>query len=90
MNFEQAVESVKVLSSAPSDADKLLLYGLYKQATVGDVNVSRPYFYKLVECAKWDAWSKHKGAIADDVKAKYVELVTLLINRDVDITENVI
>jgi len=36
--FKAAVEAVNHLSSKPSDDDLLQLYGLYKQATVGDIN----------------------------------------------------
>lgn len=32
---------------------KLQLYGLYKQATVGDVNTSRPWSTDFVGTAKW-------------------------------------
>ena len=36
--FNKAAEEVKNLKQKPSDEDMLKLYGLYKQATVGDVN----------------------------------------------------
>lgn len=36
-----------------SDADKLRIYGLYKQATAGDCNVSRPGFLDFGGKAKW-------------------------------------
>ncbi len=44
-DFEAAAASVKTFvpgagKSVP-DADKLVAYGLYKQATVGDVNIER-------------------------------------------------
>lgn len=39
MDFPMAAEKVKSLASC-SDEDKLFLYALYKQATVGDVNTS--------------------------------------------------
>lgn len=38
MDFETAVVEVKKLTYC-SDSDKLKLYGLYKQVTVGDVNI---------------------------------------------------
>lgn len=41
--FEKAAEDVKNLKSTPSDNDLLELYGLYKQATVGDCNTGE-YF----------------------------------------------
>jgi hypothetical protein len=36
--FEKAAAAVQGLSTKPSDDDLLVIYGLYKQATVGDVN----------------------------------------------------
>ncbi|SGZ01176.1 BQ5605_C044g12178 [Microbotryum silenes-dioicae] len=48
-------------------------YGLYKQATVGDVNTSRPGMMDFVGKAKWDAWKNNEGLSSDDAKSKYVE-----------------
>lgn len=39
-DFEQYAEKVKTLPESTTDADKLILYGLFKQATVGPVNTS--------------------------------------------------
>jgi diazepam-binding inhibitor (GABA receptor modulator, acyl-CoA-binding protein) len=39
----------------------LELYGLYKQATVGDCNTSKPGILDFVGKAKWDAWNQFKG-----------------------------
>jgi len=36
--FLEAAEQAKNLKSKPTDDEMLELYGLYKQATVGDVN----------------------------------------------------
>ena len=36
--FEKAAEEAKSLPDKTSNDDKLILYGLYKQATVGDCN----------------------------------------------------
>ena len=44
MKFEEASEKVKELKSV-SDKDKLLFYRYFKQATVGDCNVSKPWEY---------------------------------------------
>ncbi len=40
--FEEYAEKAKTLPENTSNEDKLILYGLYKQATVGPVNTSRP------------------------------------------------
>ena len=40
-DFDAAAEKVKNLTVAPSIEDFLALYSLYKQATVGDINIGR-------------------------------------------------
>jgi hypothetical protein len=42
---------------------KLVLYGLFKQATVGDVNTDRPGMLDFTGKSKWDAWEKNKGFV---------------------------
>jgi len=37
----------------PSNADKLKLYGLYKQASFGDINTPQPDRWDLLNRAKW-------------------------------------
>ncbi|SCV73520.1 BQ2448_7446 [Microbotryum intermedium] len=75
--FDKAVAIVGQLPKdgpvKPSQADQLVFYGLYKQATVGDVNTSRPGMMDFVGKAKWDAWKKNEGLSSDDAKSKYVE-----------------
>lgn len=44
----------------------LVLYGLYKQATVGDVNISQPWKVQVEARAKYDAWEKNKGMKTDE------------------------
>ena len=74
MNFEQAAERVKTLSQKPDDNEMLQLYALYKQATVGNINVERPSFWQLVAKAKWDAWNEVQGMDSESAKEKYIVL----------------
>jgi diazepam-binding inhibitor (GABA receptor modulating acyl-CoA-binding protein) len=76
--FEDAQVRVKQLSKAPSTDDLLELYALFKQATAGDVSGSRPGMLDMKGRAKFDAWSKKKGASKDDAMTKYVALVDRL------------
>ncbi|CAL5045356.1 unnamed protein product [Urochloa decumbens] len=39
--FEEYAEKAKTLPDSTTNENKLILYGLYKQATVGDVNTDR-------------------------------------------------
>ncbi|KAK3040400.1 hypothetical protein RJ639_026805, partial [Escallonia herrerae] len=54
--FEEYAEKAKSLPPTTKDADKLILYGLYKQATVGAINTNRPGLFSPKERAKWDSW----------------------------------
>ena len=51
-DFENAANSVKNMKNL-DDAQKLQLYGLYKQSTVGDVESNRPSLLDFAGAAKW-------------------------------------
>jgi acyl-CoA-binding protein len=59
----------------PSNELKLEFYGLYKQATRGDVSGKRPGMMDFVARAKHDAWASFKGLSAEQAMQKYVERV---------------
>uniref|UniRef100_A0A4W6CGE7 Diazepam binding inhibitor, acyl-CoA binding protein n=1 Tax=Lates calcarifer TaxID=8187 RepID=A0A4W6CGE7_LATCA len=59
--FEKMAEDVKKVKTKPTDQELLDLYGLYKQAIVGDVNTDRPGMMDFKGKAKWDAWDSRKG-----------------------------
>ena len=67
------------LTTDPGNDVKLQLYGLYKQATSGDVSGKRPGFTDPVGRAKYDAWSKAKGATQDGAKQQYIDTVAGLL-----------
>jgi diazepam-binding inhibitor (GABA receptor modulating acyl-CoA-binding protein) len=73
---------VKELNNKPSNDVLLKLYGLFKQATVGDVNTSQPWAVQLEARAKWDAWNANKGMTQDAAKAAYIALVNELVEKD--------
>ena len=50
--FHEAADTVKAVVNC-SDDQKLQMYGLFKQVTVGDVNSTRPWGIDFVGCAKW-------------------------------------
>ena len=77
--FAQAQDAVKGLTTDPGNDVKLQLYGLYKQATSGDVSGKRPGFTDPVGRAKYDAWSKAKGATQDGAKQQYIDTVAGLL-----------
>ena len=59
--FQEAADSVNKLKVRPTDQELLELYGLFKQANVGDNNQSKPGTFQLKEKAKHEAWLKRKG-----------------------------
>jgi acyl-CoA-binding protein len=77
--FEQAVNQAQTLPRRPSNAVLLEMYGLYKQATEGDVQGSRPKGFDFKAIAKYDAWAERKGMTTEDAKAGYVQLVNQLL-----------
>ncbi|XP_054712578.1 acyl-CoA-binding protein homolog [Uloborus diversus] len=77
--FEKAAEDVTKLKSKPTDDELLDLYALYKQATVGDCNTSRPGMFDLKGKAKWDAWNAKKGMKQTEAQEAYVTKANHLI-----------
>lgn len=79
--FEAAAEASKNLPARPDNNTMLKLYALYKQATVGDVQGSKPGFTDPVGRAKFDAWDKLMGTDADEAKQQYIDLVNKLAGK---------
>lgn len=72
--FEAAIEKAKGLPSQSNDT-LLELYGLFKQATAGDVQGDRPGGFDFRGAAKYDAWEKRRGMSADEAMQAYIDLV---------------
>ena len=79
--FTEAQARVKKLTRRPSNEELLDLYGLFKQATDGDVRGSRPGLLDPKGRAKFDAWTSRRGLPAADARARYVALVDALVKR---------
>lgn len=79
-DFENSVIRSKELSERPSNEDLLLMYGLYKQGTVGDNTEERPGGFDFKAVAKHEAWLKHKGKSKDEARKEYINLVERLSN----------
>lgn len=80
--FEEAVELVNTKMNKTLDNEELKeIYALYKQATVGDINVERPGMLDLKGKAKWDAWDTKKGMSQDEAKSKYVVFANEMITK---------
>jgi acyl-CoA-binding protein len=79
--FEAAQQRVKTLSKTPTPDELLELYALYKQATVGDAQGSRPGMLDFKGRAKFDAWSAKKGVAKSNAESDYVKLVGKLVDK---------
>jgi acyl-CoA-binding protein len=73
--FDQAQADSKNLSERPDNMTLLKIYALYKQASAGDAEGSRPGFTDMVGRAKFDAWAALKGTSKEDAMQQYVDLI---------------
>ncbi|XP_073533528.1 acyl-CoA-binding domain-containing protein 7 [Phyllobates terribilis] len=80
-DFDKAAEAVKNLKTKPTDDELKELYGLYKQATVGDINIDCPGMLDLKGKAKWEAWNSKKGLSKEDAMSAYVSKANELIEK---------
>ena len=74
--FNAAVAFIKDKSNPAfktplSNEQKLKLYGLFKQATAGDVTGSQPWKVQFEARAKWDAWNTQKGKTKEAAMGEY-------------------
>jgi acyl-CoA-binding protein len=76
--FNKAAREVMELSKRPNDKTLLRLYGLYKQATLGDIKGKRPGFTDVKGRAKFDAWSRLRGKPEQWAMGEYIKLVEKL------------
>lgn len=72
--FERAIEVNQLkLAALATDAEKSEMYGLFKQAKLGDATGERPGMLDFVGRAKWDSWSALKGTPREEAMASYTE-----------------
>ncbi len=76
-DFQQATARAKTLPEQSNDV-LLQIYGLFKQATSGDVSGDEPGMFDFVGRAKYDAWATRRGMSKDDAMKAYVALVNML------------
>lgn len=86
--FNRAVEIVQGLSkTGPIQTgyeEKLNMYSLYKQATIGNVTSSRPGLLDMLGRAKWGAWAKLKDMNPYEAKWRYVDALLKALNKHSD------
>lgn len=83
--FVKAITTIKALSSRsnygslprPPAENRIRLYGLYKQATEGNVEgiMTRPVGFSMEDEGakkKWDAWKREEGLSKTEAKRRYI------------------
>ncbi|KAB2072439.1 hypothetical protein ERO13_A07G014450v2 [Gossypium hirsutum] len=80
-DFQEYANKAKTLPPSTKDADKLILYGLYKQAMVGNVNTDRPGILSPTDRAKWDAWKDVEGKTKEQAMTEYIAKVKELLGQ---------
>ncbi|KAI5952641.1 hypothetical protein KGF54_003508 [Candida jiufengensis] len=86
--FIKAIETIRALSSRsnygslprPPAENRVKLYGLYKQATEGDVKglMPRPVGFSAEDEGakkKWDAWKREEGLPKTEAKKRYISFL---------------
>ncbi|MCV2423903.1 acyl-CoA-binding protein, partial [Paucibacter sp. DJ4R-1] len=83
--FDKAVTIVQNLPKdgpvKPTQEDQLLFYSNYKQATIGDVNTTRPGMMDFTGKAKWDAWNSVKGKSKEAAQKDYVDKLIEVLKK---------
>ncbi|KAK9821431.1 hypothetical protein WJX81_004937 [Elliptochloris bilobata] len=81
-DFDKAAQDAKdKIPDKASNDDKLALYGLFKQASVGDVDTKKPGLFDQKGRAKWEAWEKQKGKDKETAQKDYIALVAELVKK---------
>ena len=80
--FLQAAEAVSQLSTKPDNTTLGILYGLYKQATVGNNTTNKPGILDVKGTVKWSNWNNYKDYSKYQAEVEYIKLVNKLIAED--------
>lgn len=84
--FQEAADAV-ASSTTLEQGDRLLLYGLYKQATIGDIpsdDATPPSKLNIVAYYKFESWKKFAGRPREIAMVQYITAVKELVAGDGD------
>jgi acyl-CoA-binding protein len=74
--YDKAIQNIMNNTNLHNDI-LLMLYGLYKQITVGD-NIENPNFKTLKDKRKWESWEFYKGCTSKYCKLELIDISTNL------------
>ena len=77
--FDRAAKTVASTNRKLTNDQKLRVYALFKQSTVGANDARKPRLLEgMAKHAKWSAWNELGDMPRDDAKEAYIDLVTQL------------
>lgn len=77
--FSDAAEYLQYNHKNFVQADLLEFYGLYKQATIGKCNTTKPGMFNIQGKAKWNIWNELGDMTCDAAKEKYIRKMISLV-----------
>ena len=78
--FEAVAQQLRDKKPSLSNEQMSEVYGLFKQAKMGDNTAEKPGMLSGPEArGKWDAWESKKGMSQADAAAAYVDFVKPLL-----------
>ena len=80
--FKKALEDVKKINNILDTEDLLRLYGLYKQANLGENTTLRPSIFNFRGLKKWQAWDNVSDLTKCEAKTQYIHLVAKLSEKE--------
>ncbi|XP_018866156.1 acyl-CoA-binding domain-containing protein 7-like [Gorilla gorilla gorilla] len=80
-DFDMVTEDVRKLKTRPDDEEVKELYGLYKQAVIGNINIECSEMLKLKGKAKWEAQNPQKGLSEEDMMSAFISKAEELIEK---------
>jgi len=81
MDFESSCNFMYSQMNKLDNNQKLIMYALYKQATVGNAPSTPPNRLKVLEYAKWEAWNKIRGIESIDSKNEYIKIANNVLSN---------
>ena len=86
--FQDALQTLeqfgKPLRKQMNSDEQLALYKFFKQATIGDCQLSgtkKPGIFDPVGSAKFNAWLEVEGLARDEAKRRYAQIVKIVIKK---------
>ncbi len=79
--FNKAQRDIRQLLARPTDEELLLIYGLFKQATIGDNYHSKPSPVWFKEKRKWEERKDKRYKPKKTAKQEYITAVEFLIDK---------